>query len=88
MRIVKPNAVKPGTSVFHGIPDHDSFLLCPGKPAMKLDTSFPVSRVRVFYRKLESKHDKLKSLQNSVHYAPYENSEPRNYIDIYHWTSE
>lgn len=66
--------------------NHESYLLCPNEPAMKLDTSFPVSRVRVFYRKLTNRHAKLKSIQNNVHIERRDDSQPRNYIDIYHWS--
>lgn len=65
--------------------DHDSYLMCPNRPAMKLDTNFPVSSVRVFYRKLPKRHH-LKAFQNQVHVTHADNASPKNYIDIYHWT--
>lgn len=55
---------------------------------MKLDTSFPVSRVRVFYRKLTNKDEQFKSIQNNINYTPEDQSETRNYIDIYHWSAD
>lgn len=67
--------------------NHESTLLCPDKPAMKLDTNFPVSRVRVFYRKLPKRHHHLKnSVQNQIHVTRSENALPKNLIDIYHWS--
>lgn len=66
--------------------DHESYLLCPDKPAMKLDTSFPVSRVRVFYRKLAKNHRFTDAVQNQIHVTRSEKILPKNFIDIYHWS--
>lgn len=81
-RLVNPAAATYGSA----LANHESYLLCPNKPAMKLDTSFPVSRVRVFYRKLTNRHANLKSIQNMVHIERGDDSRPRNLIDIYHWS--
>lgn len=72
----------------HALDNHESYLLCPGKPAMKLDTSFPVSRVRLFYRKLTNRHNRHLNgaAQNKIHVKRSENTLPRNFIDIYHWS--
>lgn len=35
--------------------NHESYIKCPGKPAVKIDTNFPVSRFRVFYRNFDRK---------------------------------
>lgn len=66
--------------------DHESYLICPEKPAMKLDTSFPVSRVRVFYRKLHKRHRLKAAVQNQIHITRSDNTLPNNFIDIYHWS--
>lgn len=67
--------------------NHVSTLLCPGKPAMKLDTSFPVSSVRVFYRQLDKTHRFGKApYQNQFHTSRRINNEPKHFIDIYHWS--
>lgn len=61
--------------------NHESYLMCPGKPAMKLDTNFPVSKFRVFYKNFH--HEKSSSLtkpsNNQINYHP------KHFIDIYHW---
>lgn len=66
--------------------NHESYLLCPGKPDMKLDTNFPVSRVRVFYRKLPGRHRFNPAVQNSIHVTRSEDRLPKHFIDIYHWS--
>lgn len=71
--------VPQGNRLAHRLDDHESFLICPGKPTFKLDTGFPVSSVRVFYRKIRNSHD-VRS--NSV------NADVQNYIDIYHYAIE
>lgn len=54
---------------------------------MKLDTSFPVSRVRVFYRKLPKNHRMFNAaIQSQIHITRSENTLPKNFIDIYHWS--
>lgn len=55
---------------------------------MKLDTNFPVSRVRVFYRKLPKRHHLRHAVQNRIHVTRSDNSLPKNFIDIYHWTTD
>lgn len=60
--------------------NHESYLLCPDRPAMKLDTSFPVSRVRVFYRTI--KDDGRNARQRSRHDVQRSS---KHFIDIYHW---
>lgn len=72
---------------FHNhLDNHESYLMCPGKPDMRLDTSFPVSRVRVFYRKLPKRHHLRHAVQNRVHVTRSEDTLPKNFIDIYHWS--
>lgn len=66
--------------------NHESYLLCQGKPAMKLDTNFPVSRVRVFYRKLPKRSPLKNAVQNQVQITRSDNTLPKNLIDIYHWS--
>lgn len=65
----------------------DSYLMCPDRPAMKIDTSFPVSRIRVFYRKLPTRHHIRHAVQNQFHVTRSEkNTLPKNFIDVYHWS--
>ena len=54
----------------NGFPNHESYLICPEKPAIKLDTNFDVSRFRFFYRNIHQKSSK---------------NPPKHFIDIYHW---
>lgn len=79
------NNVYRGNRLENHLENHESYLLCSGKPAMKLDTSFPVSSVRVFYRKLTKRHS-TNALQNSVHITRADDAKPKNFIDIYHWS--
>lgn len=65
---------------------HESYLLCPDRPAMKIDTSFPVSSIRVFYRKLPRRHHLKDAVQNQIHIIRSGNTLPQNFIDIYHWS--
>lgn len=51
--------------------NHDSYLICPGKSAVKIETNYPVSRFRVFYHKI----------RHSLH----RKQTPKHFIDIYHW---
>lgn len=51
--------------------NHDSYLICPGKSAVKIETNYPVSRFRVFYHRL----------RHSLHRKQM----PKHFIDIYHW---
>lgn len=64
----------------------ESYLMCPDRPAMKIDTSFPVSRIRVFYRKLPKRHHIRHAVQNQFHVTRSENTLPKNFIDVYHWS--
>lgn len=82
-RIISPYV---GQQFQNHLDNHESYLLCPGKPAMKLDTNFPVSRVRVFYRKLPEHHHLRHAVQSRVHVTRSENGLPKNFIDIYHWS--
>lgn len=66
--------------------NHVSSLICPDKPAMKLDTSFPVSSVRVFYRQLDKNHRFGKSAQTQIHTTRRIDNQPKHFIDIYHWS--
>lgn len=52
--------------------NHVSYLLCPGKEAMRIETSYPVSNIRVFYKKLRKRTAKR-------------NAQPKHFIDVYHW---
>lgn len=60
--------------------NHESYLMCPDRPAMKLDTSFPVSRVRVFYRTINQDARNARSRNHAK--TP---RTPKHFIDIYHW---
>lgn len=82
-RVVTPYA---GAHYQNHMDNHESYLLCPDKPAIKLDTNFPVSRVRVFYRKLPKHHRFNAAFQNKVHVTRSDNILPKNFIDIYHWS--
>lgn len=83
-RVIAPHV----GSQYNHVDNNESYLLCPGKPAMKLDTNFPVSRVRVFYRKLSKEHRLRHAVQNKIHVTRSENTLPKNFIDIYHWTAD
>lgn len=64
--------------------------MCPGKASLKVDTSFPVSRFRVFYRNLYSTADKNAVVTADDHPEQNQplpaasNRTPRHFIDIYH----
>lgn len=75
-----------GVQYQNRLPDHKSYLLCPGQPDMQLDTNFPVSRVRVFYRKLPPNHHLRHAVQNRIHVTRSEEKLPQHFIDIYHWS--
>lgn len=64
----------------------ESYLLCPDRPAMKIDTSFPVSRIRVFYRKLPRRLHLKNAAQHQFHVTRSGDTLPKNFIDIYHWS--
>lgn len=75
----------------HRFDNVQSYLMCPDRPAMKIDTSFPVSRIRVFYRKLPKRHHIRHhitdhSVVNQFHVTRSENTLPKNFIDVYHWS--
>lgn len=53
---------------------------------MKIDTSFPVSSIRVFYRKLPRRHHIKDAVQSQIHVTRSGNTLPQNFIDIYHWS--
>lgn len=83
-RLVAPPYAVP--QIRRGFDNHESYLMCPGQPAMKVETSFPVSSVRVFYRKLPKHHHLTDAVQNQIHVTRSENTLPKNFIDIYHWS--
>lgn len=81
--------------------NHESYLMCPGKAAIKLDTNFPVSRFRVFYKNFHrssspsSSSSLSQSSAESLPQLPPANLQrqsdryvpPRHYVDVYHWVA-
>lgn len=56
--------------------NHESYLKCPGKPAVKIDTNFPVSRFRVFYRNIHQTSSKSS-------YSGSNNLPPKHYLTLF-----
>lgn len=71
---------------YNGLPNHETFLMCSGKAAIKIETNFPVSRYRVFHHEkpTNNNHKVIHAANKSIksHHHHYCR---RHFIDIYHW---